>query len=78
MIKKALDDRKKRDVKFKQAMENAAYLKQKEKDKKITRKIKTTKEIYTVAADFCQSKDGEKSIVALALIDGQILVYQVK
>ena len=59
-------------------MENAAYLKQKEKDKKITRKIKTTKEIYTVAADFCQSKDGEKSIVALALIDQQILVYQVK
>ena len=33
------------------------------------KKIKTTKEIYTVAADFCQSKDGEKSFVALALID---------
>ena len=36
-------------------MENAAYLKQKEKDKKVTRKLKTTKEIYTVAADFYHS-----------------------
>ena len=43
-----------------------------------TKKIKTTKEIYTVAADFCQSNNGEKSLVALALIDEQILIYQLK
>jgi len=43
-----------------------------------TKKIKTTKEIYTVAADFCQSKNGDKSLVALALIDQQILIYQLK
>ena len=49
-----------------------------EKEQKITRKIKTTKEIYTVAADFCQSPCGEKALVALALIDQQILLYQVK
>ena len=50
-------------------MENAAYFKAKEEKKKVTRKLKTTKEIYTVAADFCQSKNGENSLVALALVD---------
>jgi len=54
VIKKALEERRKKDKRTEEDQENnQAILLRKEKEHKINRKIKTTKEIYTVAADFC-------------------------
>ncbi len=70
MIKKAIEERRKKDPRSKEDYDNSQAIKlKKEKEQKINRKIKTTKKIVTVAADFCQSPDGETSIVALGLID---------
>lgn len=56
-------------------MKQKGYVEDKDKDRlfkinttNVSKKIKTTKEIHTVAADFCHSENG-KSLVALALID---------
>lgn len=69
-IKKALDERRKRDGKTGEDEERvAAALLRKEREQKIARKLKTTKEIYTVAADYSLSPDGSMARVALALID---------
>lgn len=78
-IKRALEERRKLDKRTKEDIEKSqAALLRREKEQKINRKIKTTKEIYTVAADFYLSPNGEKALVALALIDQQVLIYQVK
>lgn len=78
-IKKALAERKARDMKAKgfKNEENFELFNMNKNDAttNASKKVKTTKEIYTVAADFCQSKCGTKSLVALALIDQQILIY---
>lgn len=71
-IKKALDERKARDMMMKGGKDDEPqflYKRRTDITSNPTKKIKTTKEIYTVAADFCQSKNGDKSLVALALID---------
>lgn len=78
-IKKALEERRIRENRTKEDSEREAQAAlRKERDQKIARKLKTTKEIYTVAADYCLSPDGNQARVALALIDDQVLVYQVK
>lgn len=79
ILKKALEDRRKREGRDKNdMMKSSAALIRREKEQKIARKLKKTKEIHTIAADYCQSRKGDNSIVALALIDNQVLIYQVK
>ena len=58
-INKALEERRIRENRTKEDTErDAAALARKERESKIARKLKTTKEIYTVAADYCLSPDG--------------------
>ena len=76
MIKKAIEERRQRDIANNEVI---TYVKVKDSSKNYqNRKLKETKEINTVSADFCQSKSGDMQYVCLALIDQQILVYQLK
>ena len=57
MIKKAIEERRQRDIANNEVI---TYVKVKDSSKNYqNRKLKDTKEIYTVSADFCQSKSGD-------------------
>ena len=56
----------------------SAYAKPQQGVKRKKRTVPLVKEVYTVAVDYIEGDDGIESIVGLALIDRQILVYILK